>query len=65
MTVPTTQNSPRPRVGVKPPPMGAVGGCSSRGLEREWLVKDRARTTWELQGQTGVAGQCVTAKVQS
>ena len=22
-----TQGSPRPRVGVKPPPGGAVGGC--------------------------------------
>lgn len=25
-----TQNCPRPRVGVKPPPGGAVGGCSCK-----------------------------------
>ncbi len=29
-----TQDSPRPRVGVKPPPGGAVGGCSCQGHER-------------------------------
>ncbi len=29
-----TQDSPRPRVGVKPPPMGAVGGCACQGHER-------------------------------
>jgi hypothetical protein len=27
MMVIPTQDSPRPRVGVKPPPEGAVGGC--------------------------------------
>ncbi len=38
----STKDSPRPRVGVKPPPGGAVGGCPgckpgplfSRGLRR-------------------------------
>ena len=35
MTVPfQTQNSPRLRVGVKPPPRGAVGGCSCQVHER-------------------------------
>ena len=29
-----TQDSPRPRVGVKPPPMGEVGGCACQGHER-------------------------------
>ena len=26
-----TKGSPRPRVGVKPPPGGAVGGCPAQG----------------------------------
>jgi len=29
-----TQDSPRPRVGVKPLPMGEVGGCACHGHER-------------------------------
>ncbi len=40
MTRLPTQDCPRPRVGVKPPPGGAVGGCPARcatrttGIER-------------------------------
>jgi hypothetical protein len=30
MTFITPEGSPRPRVGVKPPPMEAVGGCPAR-----------------------------------
>ena len=33
-----TQNSPRPRVEAKPPPMGVVGRCSCEGHERVFVA---------------------------
>jgi len=38
-----TEDGPRPRVGVKPPPRGAVGGCPVRCATRTKQSERAAR----------------------